>query len=105
MEPVLGLMASPGGSPTAAYFSVPLPLALIDRETDPPSLVVWSAGVVMEMAPPTFHVNACVATYDPDAAETVTAYGPPAAAPAATVPVIDPVDVLIDRPPGRPLAE
>ena len=41
----------------------------------------------------------------PSATVTVTAYGLPAAAPDATVPVICPVDELIDNPAGNPDAE
>ncbi|MFN8122182.1 MAG: hypothetical protein U0237_07090 [Thermoleophilia bacterium] len=36
---------------------------------------------------------------------TVTAYGLPAAAPVASVPVIAPVEASIDRPGGRPVAD
>src|SRR5207302_42325 len=53
----------------------------------------------------TFQVNVAPALPVPSPAVTVTLYGPGAAAPAATVPVMAPVPVLIFSPGGSPTAE
>ena len=80
-----------------------LSLALIVSDTVSPSLLVWSAGVTMLTGLLTFQVKLWLALEVPSPALTVTLYGPSAAAPAATVPVMVPVLVLIFRPGGRPV--
>src|SRR5437899_1116097 len=107
IAPVAGLMDKPEGSPKAAYFKVE-PLteseAVIESATESLSVLVWSLGWVMLMGLFTFHAKLWAAEWVPSPATIVTVYGPLAAAPSPTVPVMAPLVVLILRPAGKPRA-
>src|SRR5205823_5243051 len=105
MAPVLLLMCRPAGRPDAVKTGVPaesLHVRLSDTES--PSALAWSLGRVSETGLLTFQVKPTWAVYVPSPARTVTLYGPPAAAPTPTVPVMAPVLLLMCRPAGRPEA-
>src|SRR5436190_1317004 len=78
ITPVLALMLSPGGNPSAAQPSVPLlmSLAVIDNEMVAFSPLVWSSGAVMVTGPVIVHRKLCAAEYVPSLASTVTVYEP-----------------------------
>src|SRR5690242_485508 len=95
ISPVLVSSVNPGGRPTAPKVSVPLLLALIERETLSASVLVWSRMAAMLTGLAMVQVKFWLAREVPSVAVTVTLYGPLAAAPGATVPVIAPVLVLM----------
>ncbi len=74
IAPVDGLTFSPSGRPDAVKLSVPPLVSLwpIDRETVPPSVLVWAPGSVIETGLPTFQVNVTSAEYVPSPAVMVT---------------------------------
>src|SRR5439155_7662434 len=53
---------------------------------------------------PMVQMNVVLVLEVPSSARTVTVYGPPAAAPIATVPLMVPVEELMERPNGKPVA-
>lgn len=79
-------------------------VAEICKETLLPSMFDWSEGCAGLTMGLTVQVNVWQVLTVPLVAETSTVYGPSAAAPAAIVPVIKPVDVFKDKPAGSPLA-
>src|SRR5262249_6742962 len=102
--PVVLLMDRPGGSPAAVKIGELPPEWLSARETVSRSVFVWSGMALRLTGARTVHLKVALPLYVPSLAVTVTVYGPRAADPAATVPVMLPVLVLIDRPLGSPVA-
>src|SRR5436189_17433 len=104
----LELIDKPVGKPVADQLLMvpPVSVAAIASETVSPSLLFWSAGVGREMETGLVMVQWKVmsAVEVPSPAVTVTKNGPFWAAPGATVPVMEPVLVLILSPLGSPWA-
>src|SRR5438067_2223574 len=104
ISPVSGSMTSPGGRPVAANDGVPL--APTDHGVIAcPASLDWSAGVVIVSGLDTAQLKLTLALGVAWPTTTVTKYGPPAADPTGSVPVMWPLEGFMLRPGGRPSAK